>query len=528
MAQTLQGMARSTFPVRGRRETGTFRCPCPRGPKDTPQRGWAEEKSSIVLPTTVMMTLFPKQITRFTSLNLGIGAAALICVALIVGLPPMVAAGVIVGGIVLVGTLIDPVVGLYLTVASVIVQDIVPLPLGLTVTHAVGALALGAWLLAGLARREIRIEKTLLVPWVLFLAALLLSAGLSHYNAVDSLKQVMRWLLAFLAFVITVATVTTPRRAMWLVIVIVAAGVLEALVGIRQYVLGAGPFAIGAEIRAYGTIGKPNTFAGFLNMVWPLGAAVAYGCLLQWWRERTTIRWLLLGGAATGATLIVLAGVAVSFSRGALVGSAAAILVLVVLVGGRRAVPLLVLLGVLGGVIVSQPTLLPDVLTKRVTSITDNLRIFDAGRVTVNDYNFAVVERMAHWQAGAGMFLAHPVLGVGPDNFNKAYPAFFVGRWSQSQGHAHNYYIHIAAEAGILGLATYLLLIGSVAALGWRALRLTRNTPWHMVALGGCGIIAAVQVHNVFENLHVLNFGIHLSAVWGLLAALVLHRGWRT
>ncbi len=465
--------------------------------------------------------------TRPTPLDLSILGLALLCVAVIVGLPPLLALGVLLGGAILVGTLIDPVVGLYLTVASVMLQELVPLPLGLTVTHVVGAMALGTWVLSGLVRREIRIEQRLLVPWGLFLGALLLSAALTQYNAVDSLKQVVRWLLAFLAFVVTVVSVTTPRRIIWLIVVVLGVGVLEALVGLRQFVQGAGPFAIGEQVRAFGTIGKPNTFAGFLGMVWPLGAAVAVGCLWRWWQQRQQGGLLLAGLAAGGATLVVVAGIGVSFSRGAWLGSVAGAVTMLALVGGRRAVPLLALLAAIGGVALAQPALLPGVLSERLTSITDNLRIFDAAKVTVTEDNFAVVERMAHWQAGGNMLLANPLIGVGPDNFNRAYPKFFVGRWSESQGHAHNYYIHIAAEAGLLGLLAYLILIGSVVATGWRALQATRGTPWYMVAIGGCGIIAAVQVHSIFENLHVLNFGIHLSAIWGLLASLALRRGLR-
>ncbi|MBA3468104.1 MAG: O-antigen ligase family protein [Herpetosiphonaceae bacterium] len=473
-----------------------------------------------------MMFSFAKP-TRPALLDLGIFALALLCVAVIVGLPPLLALGLLLGGAILAGTLIDPVVGLYLTVASVMLQELVPLPLGLSVTHVVGAMALGTWVLSGLARRELRIERSLLVPWGLFLGALLLAAALTDYNAVDSLKQVVRWILAFLAFVVTVVLVTTPRRAIGLIVVVLSVGVLEALVGLQQFIQGAGPFALGEQVRAYGTIGKPNTFAGFLGMIWPLGAACSVGLLWQWWQQRQRGGLLLAALLAGGATLVVIAGIGVSFSRGAWLGSLAGALAMLALVGGRRAVPLLALLLAIGGLALAQPALLPGALTERLSSITDNLRIFDAGKVTVTDDNFAVVERMAHWQAGANMALDHPLIGVGPDNFNRAYPKYFVGRWSESQGHAHNYYIHIAAEAGILGLIAYLILVGSVVATGWRALQATRGTPWFMVAVGGCGIIAAVQVHSVFENLHVLNFGIHLSAIWGLLAALALRRGLR-
>ena len=445
---------------------------------------------------------------------------------LIATLSPVLAAGLVVGTIALIGSLIDPVVGFYLAVGTVLVQELVVLPLGFTLTQLLGAMALGIWLLQGMAQRRIWIEQILLVQWALFLGALILAAGLTEYNTVDALKQVVRWIVAFLAYVITVALVRTPRKAVWLVITILIAGVVEGAIGIQQYLAGAGPFAIGEEVRAYGTIGKPNTFAGFLGMIWPLGLAVGAGLLLQWFQQRKRVELLLAGFAAGTAGLISLAAVGVSFSRGAWVGAAAALVVMAVLFGRRRAMPWLII-GSLGvTLLLVAPDLLPAPIAERAVSITENLRIFDASRVTVTDDNFAIVERMAHWQAGARMFVAHPVVGVGPDNFNRAYPEFAVGRWAESQGHAHNYYIHIAAETGIVGLLTYLLLIGSVGWITWRAVATTRGTSWHAVAIGGAGVVTATSVHNIFENLHVLNFGIHLSAVWGLLAVLVIERGW--
>jgi hypothetical protein len=42
---------------------------------------------------------------------------------------------------------------------------------------------------------------------------------------------------------------------------------------------------------------------------------------------------------------------------------------------------------------------------------------------------------------------------------------------------------------------------------------------WLGIVIGGCGIIATVAAHNLFENLHVLNMGVQLGAIWGLLAA---------
>jgi len=173
------------------------------------------------------------------------------------------------------------------------------------------------------------------------------------------------------------------------------------------------------------------------------------------------------------------------------------------------------LLLVLGGA-----GLLPQPIARRIASITRSVSIFDAGSVQVTDENFAVVERMAQIQAGWRMFAAHPLVGVGPGNYNAAYPDFAVVPWYASRGHAHNYYLHMAAEAGVAGALAYLALLAGVSYQGLAALRRANGTFRRSIVVGCCGIIAATAGHNLFENLHVLSMGIQIAAVWGLITVM--------
>ncbi|MFH0930617.1 MAG: putative O-glycosylation ligase, exosortase A system-associated [Candidatus Zixiibacteriota bacterium] len=67
--------------------------------------------------------------------------------------------------------------------------------------------------------------------------------------------------------------------------------------------------------------------------------------------------------------------------------------------------------------------------------------------------------RIVAWKAGLTMFLDRPLTGVGMDCFSIAYGARYhlpqVKEWIA----AHNAYIQIGAELGVLGLTCYLLLI---------------------------------------------------------------------
>jgi len=454
--------------------------------------------------------------------------------------------------------LIDPIFGLYWAILSVPVQELVHLPGGVSYTQGAMLLALGAWALHTLAHPEQPIFNLrhggddLLAPqvwlWGAFLWALLLAMAFSPYSRAEAIKETLRWFEAFLIWLMALALARRPWQIAGLIACLLLAPATEALIGVTQFITGDGPpsFRISPTlpfVRAYGTIGQPNSFAGYMNMAWPLAAALAVGATLVLWQrrdrqpttdDRRLIRrsfsifnfqfsisnflqvlssWLLL--------LLLLSALAASLSRGAWVGSACGVAGLALALGSRARRWVLAALGLgvlalaLGGA-----GLLPDVLADRLASITRYLAIFDAGVVAITPQNFAVVERMAQMQAGWGMFLAHPLTGVGPGNFTPAYPTFAVGTWYASRGHAHNYYIHMLAETGLIGALAYVALLAGVIRQAIATLRAENRTIWRSAAIGCCGIIAAVVGHDLFENLHALSMGIQLAAVWGLLVVL--------
>lgn len=481
--------------------------------------------------------------------------------------------------------LIDPIFGLYWAILSVPVQEIVHLPGGVSYTQGAMLLALGAWALRALAHPERQIledrmsakraknaevHEVLPVPssslsssrdsmrlafwsdrsdedsraairqfwlWSAFLWALVLAAACSPYSRVEGIKETLRWSEAFLIWLMVVALARRPWQIAGLIACLLLAPAAEAALGLAQFVTGNGPpsFRISpnlAFVRAYGTIGQPNSFAGYMNMAWPLALALAVGATLALWRcgdrlggrggeQMPTPRPLTPSLVLWAITLLLLAALAASLSRGAWVGAVCGVVGMALALGRRARQSLLAALGLgavalaLGGV-----GLLPDVLAERLASITRYLTIFDASTVEITPQNFAVVERMAQMQAGWRMFVAHPLTGVGPGNYTLAYPAVAPGVWYASRGHAHNYYIHMAAETGTIGALAYLVLLAGVIGQAIATLRRTNGTIWRSAAVGCCGIIAAVVGHDLFENLHVLSMGIPLAAAWGLLIVL--------
>lgn len=471
------------------------------------------------------------------AIALGLGAATL---------PLTLSALLVIGAL----TLLDPIWALYLLVLSVPVQEVWLLPGGLTVTQAALLLAAASLALHFLAFPEQPLVLgPLFAPLAVFVWTLGLSAVFTPFSLVEGLRETARWSTVLLVYVLALRALRIERAkcphpvASWrvwgLLVCLLAAPAVTGALGLVQFALGLGPesFGIGGgRVRAYGTIGQPNSFAGYMNQAWPLAVGLALFALVGL-RQGASRRPVLLTLAFTGVAALLTGGALIaSFSRGGWIGAMAGMLALLgaayaLLPADLRALVrrLLVAVAAVGVALLALGGggLLPDAIEQRAISTVRNLRLFDVRGVAVTPENFAVVERMAHLQAGWNMFRSRPLLGVGPGNYSVAYertpgpdaPPFSVRPWYGSRGHAHNYYLHIAAEAGLVGLAAYLLLIGAVMAQAVRAVRAARGWLWSGVAAGGAGVVVAVAAHNLFENLHVLNMGLQLGAIWAVLHA---------
>jgi len=163
--------------------------------------------------------------------------------------------------------------------------------------------------------------------------------------------------------------------------------------------------------------------------------------------------------------------------------------------------------------------LLPAAILDRMAQTIEYFGVFDVRTVEVTSENWAVVERMAHWQAGWYMFVDHPWLGVGAGNYAAAYPQYFVGTWREALGHAHNYYLNILAELGVVGGAVLVWLLGlSFVQLGGAVVRskAARNDFWRAVLAGVLGGLVVFCVHNLFDSLFVHSVNVQLGVLLGL------------
>jgi O-antigen ligase len=163
--------------------------------------------------------------------------------------------------------------------------------------------------------------------------------------------------------------------------------------------------------------------------------------------------------------------------------------------------------------------LLPGAILDRLFQTVEYFGVFDVRSVEVSSENWAIVERMAHWQAGWYMFLDHPWLGVGAGNYPQAYATYFVGSWREALGHAHNYYLNILAELGVAGGGALLLLLGlALRRLGGTLVYSVDQSSnfWRAVLAGVFGGLIVFCVHNLFDSLFVHSVNVQVGVLLGL------------
>jgi len=118
------------------------------------------------------------------------------------------------------------------------------------------------------------------------------------------------------------------------------------------------------------------------------------------------------------------------------------------------------------------------------------------------------------------MFRHNLWTGIGFGCYEAAYPSFALINWPIALGHAHNIYLNMAAETGLIGLVAYLVLWGIII---WQTWLVTRRAQGLMrgIAVGLLGAWTHIGVHHLLDNLYVNNVHLHIAVLLGVAAFIV-------
>jgi O-antigen ligase len=248
--------------------------------------------------------------------------------------------------------------------------------------------------------------------------------------------------------------------------------------------------------RASGTYISPNNFAGFLGMLLPLATAyILVG------RMKPVVR-VLLGYAA----LAMLAGMAVTFSRGGWAAVAVALLVLLgtLVVHRNHRLPALLLLVVLAGggtvFVTNYLSKTPGYIHRVETDLQDKPE---------NVFNL----RLGMWTAAEQMWLDHFWWGVGPAHYDYCFREYRSYGVQSDPDRAHNDYLNLLADWGAVGgiiVLTGMVTFGAGLRKTWKYVRPPENDFGRSMSnrfaffLGAFTGLLALAVHSVVDfNLHI-------------------------
>ena len=256
------------------------------------------------------------------------------------------------------------------------------------------------------------------------------------------------------------------RRACY-VMVLTAGGL--SLISLHQYFTGRfdsdyGGFARSEVLNIFGEydshrlggpLNDPNIFPVIVAVALPLGLALLR-CRLN-----------PLGRVAVLALVpAILLTVLLSFSRGAILVTG-----FMLLLSLRRHRIGLLQVALAGAVLAVVLAIAPPTVWSRMSTLAQPLTGPNEVRRVID---VATELRVGAQRTAFEMFLTHPLLGVGAENYEPLYPEYarLLGVRAFSQRFfPHNTYLQVMAETGLAGLLTYGFLIAVMLRRLWRARR---------------------------------------------------------
>jgi O-antigen ligase/tetratricopeptide (TPR) repeat protein len=329
-------------------------------------------------------------------------------------------------------------------------------------------------------------------------------------NRFLSLRELPLFLTGPLLYFIIINNISGQQQVNRIVNILLIVGALFGIYGIFQYMgidFSIWDSATGRQ-QVFGIFGNVNFFAEYLIVILPIAISLFFV------KQNKTRKILLLI-----AVLSMSASLIFTFTRGSYLGFGISLIFMFVLFiiywpenfkKNKKKIFIVILTAI---AVVTFVFLFPNPLNKPGTAI-DKIK----NRVSVSQLTqgYSIKRRMATWKFTILMIKDRPLLGSGIGTYKYNTLRYQADFFSQGDNRslyphgfadkAHNEYLQLWVELGIIGFGIFLWLIFIYFSYGLKALRNTKDKYKQGMMIGLMGAVVAVLVDAIF------GFPLHLPA----------------
>jgi len=309
--------------------------------------------------------------------------------------------------------------------------------------------------------------------------------GLSVYPYLTKI-ELLKWASCFLLFFLTMESFETEDQVRHFVWFLLSLGFVVSLFGIIQHFAFNGKLywivALPSGAGPFGPFVDGDHFAGFVELIAPLGLALLF--FRSWRREQLTLLLLF--------TIVPIGALILSASRGGIIGLVLEVSLLALLSRAHR----------IGRKQLLGATAIALVAGSFVVWLGVSKAIQRFEQLTHEGISREL--RVSMYQDTGHIILDHPWVGTGLGTLVAIYPRYASFYNGLTVDHAHNDYLELLADTGIVGGVCGLAFIGLLFWQGHAKLQSARGSFARAMIAGSLAACTGLLLHSLVDfNLHI-------------------------
>lgn len=355
------------------------------------------------------------------------------------------------------------------------------------------------FLMGGMRNRGLRLDFKSVGPYAVIFTGAVFLGYLASYSSALSFRFLFFHVTCMLCVLVTVSSMERPDQLKRLagfsamaLFVMGAYGVIQRIQGVEINYSYFDPLVNeGMPGRVFAFYENPNAFAEVLALLIPLAVALLL-CSKSLWGKLGALCACGVGVAAIGMT----------YGRASWIGLVVAMFVFVFF-WNRKLIPALIVLGLMC------VPLLPDTIFNRILSIFN-----------LNDTSTS--SRFPLYAAALEMIRERPVrgAGLGTDAVRTAIKELNLYHGTAPFVHAHNLYLQIWLETGLIGVISYLAAMVSGVKTAVKAAKLPRcPQDVKLITIGAASAMVGILVNCLAD--YMWNYPRVMTIFWFVFAVML-------